>query len=124
MEEFDIFEVIMTAIEEELNIPCFFMFCEEDLIDPYVIFQVTSEVETDVFDNEPIGEFYNVEITLWYTKPRDVMLYRKIKDKMKEKGFKFDKCWDLIDENSNKSAETVRYYGKLMEFSYKRFTKE
>ena len=124
MEEFDIFDVIMTAIEEELNIPCFFMMCEEDLIDPYVIFQVTSEVETDVFDNEPIGEFYKVEITLWYTKPKDVMLYRKIKDKMKEKGFKFDKCWDLIENSSNKTAETVRYYGKLMEFSYKRYTKE
>lgn len=124
MEEFDIFDVIMTAIEEELNIPCFFMMCEEDLIDPYVIFQVTSEVETDVFDNEPIGEYYKVEITLWYTKPRDVMLYRKIKDKMKEKGFHFKKCWDLIDESSNKTAETVRYYGKLLELDYKRFIKE
>lgn len=123
-EEFDILEVIMTSIEEELNIPCFFMFCEEDSVDPYVIFQVTSEQETDVFDNSPIGEYYKLEITLWYTRPSDSILYRKIKNKLKEKGFKYKKSWDIIDENSNKTSETVRYYGKLMNFEYKRYIKE
>lgn len=123
-EEFDIIDIIMNSIEKELNIPCFFLFCEEDLVDPYVIFQVTSEQETDVFDNSPIGEYYKLEITLWYTKPSDSILYRKIKNKLKEKGFKYKKSWDIIDENSNKTSETVRYYGKLMNFEYKRYIKE
>ncbi|MBP3707092.1 MAG: hypothetical protein J6J36_00545 [Clostridia bacterium] len=124
MEEFDIFEVIMTSIEEELNIPCFFMMCTEDLLVPYCIFKVTSEQEINVFDNESISDYYKIEITLWYTDAKDCMLYKKIKDKLKSKGFMFKNSWDLIDENSNKITETQIYFGKLMEFELKIYTKE
>lgn len=120
-EDFDILELIMTLIQDELNLPCFYLFCEEDLFQPYVIFKINDNKDIDKFDNGYISEFYSVEITLWFTNAKDTLLYRTIKNKLIENGFRFDRSYDLLDETSNKTAETVRYYGKLMEFRYKRF---
>lgn len=121
MEEFDIVDLIINTIEEELGIPCFFMICDVDLYEPYVIFRV-DEREVDSFDNENLNEYYNIDITLWYTNPKDMMLYRIIKQKMKEKGFRYKKSYDLIDENTNDvNGVEKKYFGKLLEFSYKVF---
>lgn len=123
-EEFDILELVMSLIEQELNIPCFFMFCEEDLTQPYVIFKINNEKETGLVDNENICERFSLEITLWYTQACDYILYKKIKKKLVENNFKFVGCYDLLDESSNKTAETVKYFGKLMDFTYTHFIKE
>ena len=121
MEEFDIVDLICETIEDEIGLPCFFMRCEEDLTNAYVIFSCTNEIDSDRFDNNFLSEFYNLDVTLWYTNPQDGCLYRQIKKALKNKGFKFKKCYDVIDENSNDTVGVDIYYGKLMEFSYKRF---
>ena len=120
-EEFDIVDLIINTIEEELELPVFFMRCEEDLTNPYVIFSCTNEIESDRLDNKYWSEYYNLDVTLWYTNPQDGCLYKKIKKALKDKNFKFKKCYDVIDENSNDTVGVDIYYGKLMEFSYKRF---
>lgn len=121
MEEFDIVDLICETIEDEIGLPCFFMRCEEDLTNPYVIFSCTNEIDSDRFDNNFLSEYYNLDVTLWFTQPQDGCLYKKIKKALKNKGFKFKKCYDVIDENSNDTIGVDVYYGKLMEFSYKRF---
>ena len=120
-EEFDIVDLIINTIEEEVEIPVFFMRCEEDLTNPYVIFSCTNEIDSDRFDNNFLSEYYNLDVTLWYTNPQDGCLYKKIKEALKNKGFKFKKCYDVIDENSNDTIGVDIYYGKLMTFSYKHF---
>ena len=120
MEEFDIVDLICETIEDE-GLPCFFMRCEEDLTNAYVIFSCTNEIDSDRFDNNFLSEYYNLDVTLWYTNPSDGCLYKEIKEALKNKGFKFKKCYDVIDENSNDTVGVDVYYGKLMEFSYKRF---
>ena len=121
MEEFDIVDLICETIEDEIGLPCFFMRCEEDLTNAYVIFSCTNEIDSDRFDNNFLSEYYNLDVTLWYTNPQDGCLYKEIKKALKNKGFKFKKCYDVIDENSNDTVGVDVYYGKLMEFSYKRF---
>ena len=122
MEEFDIVDLVIDTIENEIEgLPCFFMSCEEDLTSPYIILAVTNEQDSDRFDNEYLSEFFNLDITLWFTDPRDMGLYKKVKRVLKNKGFKFKRAYDLVDENSNETVGVDKYYGKLMEFSYKRF---
>lgn len=122
MKDFNIIELLMSSIENELNIPCFYMFCDEELLTPYAIIKI-EERENSIFDNESISDYYNVEVTLWYTSAKDVMLYQKIKKKLKEKGFIYENSWDLIDENSSNITQTTTYYGKLMSYKYKNYTK-
>ena len=121
MEEFDIIDVIMRAIESELSIPCFLMYCDEDLVNPYTIFQITNESENNHFDDAYLTENYNVEVTLWYTDAKDTILYKRIINKLKEEGFKFKRSYDIFSENMNSVNEVQKYFGKLMEFSYKRY---
>ena len=121
MEEFDIIDVIMRAIESDLSIPCFLMYCDEDLVNPYVIFQITNESENNHFDDTYLTENYNVEVTLWYTDAKDTILYKRIINKLKEENFKFKRSYDIFSENMNRVNEVQKYFGKLMEFSYKRY---
>ena len=120
-QEFDIVDLIINTIEEELELPVFFMRCEEDLTNAYVIFSCTNEQDSDRFDNNFLSEYYNLDVTLWYTNPSDGCLYKRIKKALKDKNFKFKKCYDVIDENSNDTVGVDIYYGKLMTFSYKHF---
>lgn len=120
-DDFDIVDIIINTIEEELGIPCFFMRCNEDLTCPYVIFSVTNNVDSDRFDGKYISDYYDLDITLWYTNPKDGCLWRMIKQSLQEKGFKYKKSYDTIDENTNEMVGINVYYGRLMEFSYKRF---
>lgn len=119
-EDFDILELIM-SLEEKLSIPVFYLFCEEDLTQPYIIFKILDNRDNNMFDDKYISEYYNVEVTLWYTSSEHTLLYKKVKKELENLNFIFRRSYDLLDESSNKTAETVRYYGKLMDFRYKRF---
>ena len=120
-EEFDIIDLIMKSIETDLSIPCFLQYCDEDLVNPYVIFKVTSESENNYFDRNYLTEDYQIEVTLWYTSPKDTLLYKRIINKLKEENFKYKKSYDIFSENMNNVNEVQKYLGKLMIFSYKRY---
>lgn len=72
--------------------------------DKYIIFNITKEKDTDVYDNENSSVTYYISLYYWYKNPEDVGNNAKIKSAMKKAGFIFD---DGIDLREGK------FYGKL-----------
>lgn len=77
--------------------------------DKYIIFNITKEKDTAVFDNINQSITYDINLNFWYKKPEDFAYINKIKQTMKEAGFIFDSAKDL------KYGE---FYGKNYDFVY------
>lgn len=80
--------------------------------DKYIVFGVTKEVETDIYDDENESITYYISLNYWYKKPGDVVYLTKIRKMMKDAGFIFDDGVDLREGN---------FYGKNYDFIYKEY---
>ncbi len=94
-----------------LGIPTYYMSTGKQS-DKYITFSIYNEKDTDKFDNKNLSETYYITLNYWYSNPKDLMLYKEIKQLLKENKFKFDGSNDLKDGD---------YYGKNLDFIYKEF---
>lgn len=94
-----------------LGIPTYYMSTGKQS-DKYITFSIYNEKDTDKFDNKNLSETYYIALNYWYSNPKDLMLYKEIKQLLKENKFKFDGSNDLKDGD---------YYGKNLDFIYKEF---
>lgn len=79
-------------------------------LDKYIIYSIYDEEDTMIYDDINLAEGYYITINYWYKNPSDIVLYKKIKEKLKSNGFTFEGSSDL-----EKDGE---YYGKNMDFFY------
>ncbi|MEG2246424.1 hypothetical protein [Clostridium sp.] len=77
--------------------------------DKYIIFSIYDEEDTMIYDDNNLSETYYITVNYWYKNPSDIVIYKKIKEKLKSNGFTFDGAADLVDGE---------YYGKNMDFIY------
>lgn len=97
-----------------LNIPVAYMSTGIQK-DKYITFTVYNEKDTDRFDNRNLSETYYIALNYWYKNPGDIVLYKQIKQLLKDNKFRFDGGNDLKDGD---------YYGKNLDFIYKEFIKD
>ncbi|MEG2056824.1 MAG: hypothetical protein RRZ84_02800 [Romboutsia sp.] len=98
-------------ILKPLSIPAYYMSAGKQ-VDKYIVFSIYNEKDTDRFDNKNLSETYYITLNFWYKKPSDLVLYKQIKELLKENRFKFDGSNDLKDGE---------FFGKNLDFIYKEF---
>ena len=77
--------------------------------DKYIIFSIYDEQDSMIYDDVNMAEKYYITLTYWCKNPRDLILYKQIKEILKSNDFTFNGCSDEKDGD---------YNGKNMDFIY------